>query len=180
MGLPIFAWFVTYSWINPDRGEHWQRSSRKCLASCYCPLSTVAENVAAPETPAAIRRELIYDAMDSRHKRVMEKLDELLNPHEKGHPITYDLSYVETSRNLVKADVKARLENYQRQNIQIVNSGTNNVAFQAPESLQIYQVISALKLGTEDIEEFDSTDILTSTQAYYGVRFPAMMGLRHH
>jgi len=143
-------------------------------------LSAVAENVAAPETAAAIRRELIYDAMDSRHKRVMGKLDELLKPHEKGHPITYDLSYVETSRNLVKADVKTRLENYQRQNVQIVNSGTNNVAFQAPEGLQIHQVISALKLGTEDIEEFDSTDILTSTQAYYGVRFPAMIGILHH
>jgi len=135
-------------------------------------LSTVSDNVAPPETAAALRREIIYDAMDSRHKRVMEKLEELLKPHEKGHPITYDLSYVENSRKLVKADVKARLEKYQHQNVQTAQNDITDRNPQAPQGLQIHQIISALKLDAEDIEEVDCTDILNSTQAYYDVCVP--------
>jgi GTPase SAR1 family protein len=135
-------------------------------------LSVVSNSVASPETAAALRREVVYDAMDNRHKRVMAKLDELLKPHEKGHPITYNMTYVANARNLVKADVKARLEDFQRQNLQNGQSSSADGSPQAAHGLQIHQVMSALKLDVDDIEEVDCADILNSTQAYYEVCAP--------
>lgn len=128
-------------------------------------LSAISNNVASPETAATLRREIVYDAVYRRQKRVAEKLDELLKPHEKGHPITYDLSYIENSRKLVQANVKARLEKYQHQNAQNVPNNTTEGNPQPSQGLPIHQVISALKLDGED-------EILISTQAYYEVCVP--------
>jgi GTPase SAR1 family protein len=159
-----------------DQSRHWRALAiehlENVLQIVIAHLSTVSDSIASPETAAALRREVVYDAMDSRHNRVMEKLEELLKPHEKGHPITYDLSYVETSRRLVKADVRSRLERYQRQNVQNAQNNTPDGNPQVPQGLQIHQVISALKLDAEDIEEVDCTDILNSMQAYYEVCVP--------
>ncbi|KAH8597058.1 P-loop containing nucleoside triphosphate hydrolase protein [Bisporella sp. PMI_857] len=130
-------------------------------------LSTVSDNVASQESAAAIRREIIFGAMDVRHKLVMEKLEELLKPYEKSHPITYDRCYIAKSRDLHKADVTARLTKYQRLNVRNLQSDTKDGSPQPPPGLQIDQILSALKLDLEDIDEIDCTDILNSTQAYY-------------
>ncbi len=143
-------------------------------------LSAVSGNAASPETAAALRREVVYQAVDTRRKRVMEKLEELMKSHEKGHPITYDLSYVKNSRKLVKADVKLRLENYQRRNIQKSQNSTVDGTPPTPQGLQIHQVIDALKLDAEQIEEVDCADILNSMQAYYEVRVPFNIVYSHH
>jgi GTPase SAR1 family protein len=156
-----------------DQSRRWRALATEHLENVLqvvnAHLSAVAENVASPETAAALRREIIYDAMASRHNQMMEKLEELLKPHEKGHPITYDLSYIEKSRELVKADVRARLEKCQRENQQKARNSTGDGKGQAPTGLQIHQVIDALKMDAEEVEEIGCIDILNSMKAYYEV-----------
>jgi GTPase SAR1 family protein len=155
-----------------DQSRPWRMLAKKHLESvlqCVTEhLSHVSEYVAPPETVAALRREVLFNAMHNREKRVMDKLEELLKPYEKGHPITYDLSYIKESRRLVKDDVKARLEEKQHQKSlgQTTRGDTYSSSLQG---LQIDEIMSALKLDADEIGEIECAEIFNCMKAYYEV-----------
>ena len=75
----------------------------KCI---YDHLSLIANHIASKDTARALRQHLIDKDMERRYDKVMEKVEELLKPYEKGHPITYDPSYLRNYQKLGKTATK--------------------------------------------------------------------------
>ena len=96
------------------------------------------------------------------------KLAELLIPHQKGHPITYNHYFTETIQNMrekrLEAEVTRRLSNF--------FGGRDLITL---EELPIKKVktsslISALTSRNEaDMDRYASSEVLDCMQAYYKV-----------
>ncbi|KAH8674416.1 P-loop containing nucleoside triphosphate hydrolase protein [Tricladium varicosporioides] len=119
-------------------------------------------------TSEALLREVIDPLMDQRYQDMIAKLVELLTPHQKGHPITYNYYFTETIQNMrerrLEAEVTRRLSK--------VFGGRD---FTTLEELPIKKVktsslISALTSRNEaDMDRYASSEVLDCTQAYYKV-----------
>jgi GTP-binding protein EngB required for normal cell division len=133
-------------------------------------LGLVADHVTTVETAAALRRHLIYDNLDRRHQKVMAKLEELLKPHESGHPVTYDKSYIQNARKLAKDDVRIRLMAHERVS---QSRATEKGAEPQPPGLQIHQVLEVIQPDKDEIDDAECANILNCMRAYYDVSLPS-------
>jgi hypothetical protein len=137
----------------------------KCI---YDHLSLIANHIASKDTARALKQHLLDKDLERRYNKVMEKLEELLKPYEKGHPITYDRSYLRNARrldkNATKKIAKERLLEYQRSN--------KNMSFAANPSpaLNIQEVLHTLYPDEEESnDELEYGPVLNNVQAYYDV-----------
>ncbi|KAI1476076.1 P-loop containing nucleoside triphosphate hydrolase protein [Daldinia eschscholtzii] len=112
------------------------------------------------DTKAKLWGELISDGLDQLNRQLQEKVDEILRPHEDGHPITYNHYLTENVQ-------KIRMSRY-RSNIMrgLLESGGGSKMIQ--QSLD--ECLEAILKHTEkDMETMSSSDAIDWMEAYYKV-----------
>jgi hypothetical protein len=131
-------------------------------------LELVTSHLMDEATADALLREVIDPLMEERYRDMTAKLVELLTPHQKGHPITYNHYFTETIQNIrekrLEAEVTRRLSKF---------FGSRDLM--TLEELPIKKVktsslISALTSRNEaEMDRYASSEVLDCMQAYYKV-----------
>lgn len=131
-------------------------------------LELVTTHLTDEVTADALLREVIDPLMERRYGDMTAKLVELLIPHQKEHPITYNHYFTETIQNMrehrLEAEVTRRLSTF---------FGYRDL--RTLEELPIKMVktsslISALTSRNEaDMDRYASSELLDCMRAYYKV-----------
>ena len=156
--------------IFREQSKKWELLAREHLRDMELLLKSFLELTLSfltdENTFEMILREIIDPSIDEKFRKAGEKLQELLEPHQKGHPITYNHYFTETIQNMrrkfLEDDLKARLGNH--------FGGTRVPALQADVQILASSLASA---NITDVDEFACSEILLCAEAYYKVsRYP--------
>ncbi|KAI6080250.1 P-loop containing nucleoside triphosphate hydrolase protein [Hypoxylon rubiginosum] len=92
----------------------WQRLvcalSERILASSYLAVNSALQNVTDGQTAEALLRELIGPSIEILRKNLDTKVEEILEPHLSGHPITYNHYLTENVQKMQAARQRRKLE----------------------------------------------------------------------
>ena len=152
--------------IFREQSKKWEPLAREHLWDMELLLKSFLELTLSfltdENTFEMILREIIDPSIDEKFRKAGEKLQELLEPHQKGHPITYNHYFTETIQNMrqksLEDDLKARLGNH--------FGGTRVPALQADVQILASSLASA---NITDVDEFACSEILMCAEAYYKV-----------
>jgi hypothetical protein len=83
--------------LFPKQARRWESIARCHMQLIFRAASThlslVTDHLANRETVTRIRAELISKAMADKEKRLMDKLQELVTPHQEWRPVTLNQNY---------------------------------------------------------------------------------------
>ncbi|KAI1464926.1 P-loop containing nucleoside triphosphate hydrolase protein [Daldinia caldariorum] len=134
--------------------------SRDIFEAVDLTVNDALSYIVGDDTKAKLWGELISDGLEKLNRQLHDKVDEILRPHEDGHPITYNhyltenVQKIRTSR--YQESIKYVLEEYER--MLGVLPGT-------PEKMS--EVIT--KLTERNMETVASSDAIDWMEAYYKV-----------
>ena len=134
-------------------------------------LSHVAAYVADVATSKAIFQTIFEPALDQLLETLNEKTTELLTPHQRSHPITYNHYFTENLQKL-------RNERNQKEYSKIVKSffgvSSIEVTHYCGGSHNLCELVTALVQRTEpDMNRFACSEALDCMEAYYKVEPPS-------
>ena len=123
-------------------------------------LEITLSQLADENTFKAILREVVDPLIDEKLRKAGGKLNEVLEAHQKGHPITYNHYFTETIQNMrrkfLEDDLRTRVDkNFGRVGISQVNLST--------------LASSLASANIADVDEFACSEILLCMEAYYKV-----------
>jgi len=131
-------------------------------------LELTASHLTDDATSEALLREIVDPLMDEKLRRLDQKLDELLEPHRRGHPITYNHYFTETIQNVrqkrLEKEIARRLNTFlgQKENATTEQINVKNV--------KTSNLVSALSSRNEaDMDRYACSEILDCMEAYYKV-----------
>lgn len=120
-------------------------------------------------TSEAILRELLDPLIDEKTKSLDPKLDEILAPHQKGHPITYNHYFTDTVQKIreerLEKDIETRLLKY----LGLLGHDVGNEEINM-KNIKKSKLVSAL--SSRDRKSMDtcaSSEALDCMEAYYKV-----------
>lgn len=127
----------------------------------------VADNTACEYIISDIIEPALYDLMNS----MKEKTQELLSPHQQGHPITYNQQFFEIFQ-------KSRDNRRRDEIIEVlkttfdISDETCNSAASYKFSVNFLQLVNSLAKRSEpDMDRFAASEALDCMEAYYEVSF---------
>ena len=150
----------------------WKSLTERCIAKILhatrtC-LELILDHVADENTRDGLLREIIVPAMEKYDKELQVKVAEIMRPHQRGHPITYNHYFTETIQ-------KARQEHTKNEQRRLLNAFFNLKQDAGPNS-QVEQrfltgaLLNALNTQTEaDMDRFACSEALYCMAAYYKV-----------
>ncbi|KAI0405870.1 P-loop containing nucleoside triphosphate hydrolase protein [Xylaria palmicola] len=135
------------------------------LQSAHITISAVLDHVADEETATGIIHRIVMPSMETVKEALTDKLEEILHPHLKGHPITYNHYLTE---NVQKAqaerkrrDMESRLEDFFEDDLA---DGVATYEF------SMKSLLDALMSNTEpDMDSYACSMAIDMMQAYYKV-----------
>jgi hypothetical protein len=126
-------------------------------------------------TRAGLHREIIDPAIDGLSKGLEEKIKELLKPHQKGHPITYNHSFTETVQTARQAREKIQVRECMNSFFKIAK-GTSSYPL-AQKAFNTTDLLDALSGKPEDdMELYACSEAIDCMEAYYKVRAYLSLG----
>jgi len=133
-------------------------------------LGHAAAYVADATTSKALFQKIFEPALNQLLENLNEKTTELLTPHQKSHPITYNHYFTETLQKL-------RNERNQNEYSKIVKQffGVSSLetSHYCRSNHDLYQLVTALVQRTEpDMNRFACSEALDCMEAYYKVDLP--------
>jgi GTPase SAR1 family protein len=160
-------------------GDLFYRQSRpwKRLVERYCEsilqaarlcLELILIHTTDETTRDGLLREIIEPAMDRITKELGMKVSEIMRPHQKGHPITYNHYFTETIQ-------KARQEHEKKNMIQPLNAffklkPQTTSSYIQPQTFITADLLDALTQRTEeDPDRFACSEAVDCMEAYYKV-----------
>ena len=129
-------------------------------------------------TTESLLREIINPALEGCVERLRRKVKEVLRPHQRGHPITYNHYFTDTIQ-------KARRDHARKQQSKILYSffgrKARSAAFSpAFDELDIEKLLEALNPETEgSMDRFACSEATYCMEAYYKVKRLAV-SMKHH
>ncbi|KAI1413412.1 P-loop containing nucleoside triphosphate hydrolase protein [Hypoxylon sp. FL1857] len=130
--------------------------SRKIFEAVDFTVKAALAYIVDEDTKAKLWRELISDALDRLNRQLRDKINEVLRPHEDGHPITYNHYVTETVQRI--------RTNRLRANIMIGLKESRGKPTSLDESLELI-----MKHAEEDMETMSSSNAVDWMEAYYKV-----------
>jgi len=119
-------------------------------------------------TRAGLHREIIDPTLEGLSKALEQKISELIKPHQKGHPITYNHYFTEAVQ-------KARAEHERKELECGLNSffklrqGTES-AYLSQQAFNTADLLNVLTRKTEqDMEDYACSEAIDCMDAYYKV-----------
>lgn len=155
-------------------GKLANRYSETVLDAARTTLDAILEHTADEATGEGLMRYVINPAMDSHKGRLEAMVANVLEPHQRGHPITYNHYFTD---NVQKARAQHRQVSLTRQ----VDSffGTDSSAgktYVRDTSFDVANLLRALDLGTEaDMNRYACSEAIDCMQAYYKVARKTMV-----
>ena len=132
-------------------------------------LGLAVSHVTDEATSTALFNEIIASALDNRHEALDRRTRELLMPHQKGHPITYNHCFTETLQKIRaerrKGELRGILENHFR---------VDNLeeSYYMENSINLRGLLNSLLQSTEpDMARFASAEAMDCMLSYYKVPF---------
>ena len=120
-------------------------------------------------TKSKLLRDIIHPALEACRKLLQEKVTTMLEPHRRGHAITYNHYFTDTIQN-------ARRDHFNNETISKLNSfflhqtDTGNYTISKPASFKTHELANALKNTTEaDMDRYACSEAIYCMQAYYKV-----------
>ena len=138
-------------------------------------LGHVATYVANGPTYKALFQNIFEPALSQIMESMNEKTTELLVPHQRSHPITYNPDFTERLLKLHKAHSQIKLSNTVKEFFG-VSSIENSHHLEGNYNLS--QLVTSLKKRTEfEMNRFTYSEALDYMEAYYKVRHPFFIQL---
>lgn len=142
----------------------------KLLAAAYTTVRSVLGHVADEQTASALFRNVIEPAMEDLKRDVFEKVEEILDPHISGHPITYNHYLTE---NVQKAQIERHKRNLEIQlqkffGLDTANGVTDRTQSYSPFNLKV--LLDKIMSETEPNMDRHSCSVAADfMEAYYKV-----------
>lgn len=155
-----------------EQSKPWETLARQHLRDTWNAarvfLKLTVSHLTDDTTSEALLQEIIDPLMDEKLGRLNQKLDELLVPSPRGHPITYNNYFIETIRNVrqkrLEKEIERRLNTFLGRAINPAQQNYNIA------TSQISSLVSKLSLGDEaDMDKSACSEILDCMEAYYKV-----------
>lgn len=133
-------------------------------------VTLVLKDTVDEKSYEGLLRHVINPTFDELEESVRSKADEILQPHRKGHPITYNHYFIDCVQ-------KARETHLRRSVKQKVSeffpSPTSKQSHQETHTFDLEELVSALTVQTEtDMEKFACSEATDCMIAYYKVCIP--------
>ncbi len=132
-------------------------------------LQLISLHTADETTSEGLLREVIDPAMEMYADQLERKVAEILRPHQKGHPITYNHYFTETIQN-------ARKEHAKRDQARQLNAffkikPEKGSSYVGPhQGFDTGDLLEALNQRTEaDIDRYACSEAVDCMEAYYKV-----------
>ena len=157
-----------------EQSEPWKGLVDICTARLQDAAKTcldfILKHVADENTCDGLDREVLTSAMEEYVKKLGSKIDEIMEPHQRGHPITYNHYFTETiqeaRRDHNEKKIAGTLKRYFGLNL---NTPLGPISNQ--QSIDLQRLTKKLSRTTEpDMEVFSSSEATDCMQAYYKVR----------
>lgn len=135
-------------------------------------LELICVHVADDTACKYLLSEIVEPAMDNVMNSMKEKTQELLNPHQQGHPITYNQQFFEGFQ-------KSRDDRRKDEVVQVLTATFgiphttcgSNASHSVNRSVNFYHLVNSLAKRSEpDMDRFAASEALDCMQAYYEVR----------
>ncbi|KAK4677698.1 hypothetical protein QC764_0047510 [Podospora pseudoanserina] len=163
-----------------EQSQHWGQVARQHVEKMWRAagrfLELVIDHIADRSTSRGLKNEISGPAMQRIRKEVADKTAELVAPHQKGHPITYNHYFTETLQKVRRERDSKRTARILRNFFQI--SDTNDltsVPIAHPDSgdvatWDIQSLVTSLADTNEpDMCRFAAKEALDCLNAYYKV-----------
>lgn len=166
-----------------EQARPWEALARKhvhaCWKACREFLKQVVAHVADAATSSAINRWIIQPAMDAMLAALDAKTDEILEPHQKSHPITYNHYFTDTIQKFRRERDQSRTAKIITEFFGIADPPQNPGTLSISGRYDIGNLITLLtQTGAEpDMQRFAASEVLDCMDAYYKVR--ATVSLYH-
>lgn len=167
-------------------GELFHQQSQPWEGKAKTLIKTVGEAVEAfleqtlayltdENTTSNLLHYIVGPLLSERSKQLDEKLDEILLPFARGHPITYNHYFTETIQDIrqkrLEKDVTERLRKLSPGLFQSNKGGKEgDIASSIEYGVKISDLISALSTrNVADMDKYAASEILLCMEAYYKV-----------
>ncbi|KAI9824767.1 MAG: hypothetical protein M1832_001595 [Thelocarpon impressellum] len=154
-----------------DQSSSWKELARQHLKASWDAARTfldlVLSHLTDETTTESLLREVIDPLMETRSKNLDEKLEELLAPYQKGHPITYNHYFTETIQNVRRRRVEVQV----KRSFGTTVSGSLQDGEVARRKIE--ELVSELAPRNEaDMDRYACFELLDCMEAYYKVISP--------
>ncbi|MCJ1467777.1 hypothetical protein MMC07_006402 [Pseudocyphellaria aurata] len=140
--------------------------SKRILNATRTTLESVLLHTADESTRERLKSQVIYPAMERYAAQLEKKVAEILRPHQKGHPITYNHYFTETiqkTRQNAKEDRLRRLNRF-------FGSSDASSANVRPLGFNTGDLLNAITEPNEaDMDRYACSEALDCMEAYYKV-----------
>ena len=148
------------------------------IAAARATVELILAHSADASTTESLLREIINPALEGCVEKLRQKVEEVLRPHQRGHPITYNHYFTDTIQ-------KARTDHAKKQESKILYSffgrKTRFAAYSPPsEDVDIEKLLEALNPETEgSMDRFACSEATYCMEAYYKVK-RLVAFIQHH
>ena len=152
-----------------EQSKKWEHLAREHLQNMELLVRTFLEatlsQLADGNTSVAILREVVKPSIDEKFREAGEKLDEILDQNQKGHPTTYNHYFTENIQNMrqkvLENELTARLEKH-------FNHPVGHKVTIGQVDLRTF-ASSLASANIADEDDFACSEILMYMEAYYKV-----------
>lgn len=131
-------------------------------------LGLAVVHVADPGTSQSLMREVFEPELDKILETMRLKTVELLQPHQNGHPITYNHYFVETLQRVRSERTRSQVSEAAKKFFNISSGEEEHTQFKYTFSLT--DLVTAITESTEpDMNRFAACEALDCMMAYYKV-----------
>ncbi|ORY60239.1 dynamin family protein [Pseudomassariella vexata] len=133
-------------------------------------LELVVAHIADGSTSKALLQEVFGPALDALLNTLNTKAVELLNPHQNGHPITYNHYFTEALQRARVERRKTQVASTLAKYLGISSDETTTTTVYIKQTVNVSELIGALTEQSEpDMDLFAASEALDCMNAYYKV-----------
>lgn len=156
-----------------EQSGPWERITRDHIRNVWVSAKRFIRQavcyVADDGTSKALLREIFEPRFDHILHELNEKVSELLAPHRRGHPITYNEHFTEVFRRHRNERIKAGISDVVQTFFGVDQLQTT---YLSGSDVDLSLLVDAIVRRTEpDLEQFASEEALGFMEAYYKVRY---------
>ncbi|KAK0260156.1 hypothetical protein LTR35_018028 [Friedmanniomyces endolithicus] len=144
------------------------------VAAARTTVELILAHSADASTAESLLREIINPAFDGCVKKLRRKIQEVLQPHQRGHPVTYNHYFTDTIQ-------RARGEHTKKQQSKILHSFFGNKSRSAPYGIpsqdgDVEKLLEALNPEPEgNMDQFAYSEATYCMEAYYKVAMKTLV-----
>lgn len=153
-----------------------ERYSERILDATRTSLELISLHTTDENTSEGLLREVIDPAMERYAHQLERKVAEILRPHQKGHPITYNHYFTETIQKARKEHAK-KDQSRQLNAFFKINPEMGSCYVDTHQGFHTEDLLNALSQQTEaDMDRYACSEAVDCMEAYYKV---STKGIRH-